>query len=38
MNTGSNHSIRERLKNGNARYRTLDDARRIDTAENGQHP
>ena len=38
MNTESNHSIRERLKKGNARYRALDDARRIDTAENGQHP
>ena len=38
MNTESNHSIRERLKNGNARYRALDDARRIETAENGQHP
>ena len=38
MNTESNRSIRERLKNGNARYRALDDARRIETAENGQHP
>ena len=38
MNTESNRSIRERLKNGNARYRALDAARRIDTAENGQHP
>ena len=38
MNTESNQGIRVRLKNGNARYRALDDARRIDTAENGQHP
>ena len=38
VNTESNQCIRERLKNGNARYRALDDARRIDTAENGQHP
>ena len=31
--------IREKLREGNRRYRqTADAARRIDTAENGQHP
>ena len=31
--------VREKLREGNRKYReTADDARRIDTAENGQHP